>query len=56
MHDSAAVSIVAIIALCIIEVAALAEGIDSVILGLVVAAISGLGGYKLKSYLAGKEK
>lgn len=54
MHDSALVSIVAIICLCIIECVALTNGIDSVLLGLVVAAISGLGGYKLKSYLAKK--
>lgn len=55
MEDSALVTIVALICLTIVEVAALMNGIDSVILGLIVAALSGLGGYKLKGYLGLKD-
>lgn len=56
MHDSAVVTVVAIICIAVVECVALTQGIDSVLLGLAVAAISGLGGYKLKSYLLQKER
>ena len=41
------VKITAIISLTVIEVVALLHGIDSAMLGLTVAAISGLGGYAI---------
>jgi len=56
MRDSAVVAVVAIIVLGVMECVALLQGIDSYLFGLVVAAISGLGGYKLKSYLIQKER
>jgi len=56
MRDSAVVTVVAIICIAIVECVALTQGIDSVLLGLAVAAISGLGGYKLKSYLLQKDR
>lgn len=51
MDDSTTVAIVAIISLTIIEVAAISQGINSVLMGIIVAAISGLGGYKLRKVL-----
>ena len=43
--------IVAIICLFGLEVVALLKGVDGVLLGIVVAAIAGLGGYKTKAVI-----
>jgi len=56
---NAIVSIVAILALTVIEYCLLQEGVDSTIALLIVGAISGIAGYNVKeilSYVKGKGK
>ena len=48
MKDETVLAIVAIIALAVIEAVALIHGIDHALLALVVAVISGLGGYEYR--------
>lgn len=46
------ISFIAIMALTTLEIAALFKGIDGILLTIVVAAISGIAGYKMKSVVA----
>jgi len=48
---------VAIGGICVIEVAALLQGIDGVMLGLALSLVAGLGGFRVgRAYRAGKSK
>lgn len=50
MKDSTVLAGIGIAALAAIEIAALTQGIDSVVLGGVVAVIAGLAGYEIKAW------
>lgn len=44
-------AIVAIVCISTLEVVALLNGIDGAVFGIVIAAIAGLGGYEIKTYI-----
>lgn len=55
MKDETILTLTSILALAFLEGLALYNKIDGTTLSLVIAAISGLGGYSLKSYFVSKK-
>jgi len=51
MEDKSIMTIVAMILIAILEVCAMLKGVDGYLFGVVIAVISGLAGYKIKSML-----
>jgi hypothetical protein len=53
--NKALIPLAAIISIAVIEAMALTRGIDGVLLSISIAAISGLGGYSIRSIIGGKK-
>jgi hypothetical protein len=53
--NKAIVPLAAVLSIAVIEAMALEKGVDGVLLSISIAAISGLGGYSIRSIIGGKK-